>query len=210
MINKLNLFAFNIEDEELLLSSFNSLNNINKIQLVEHNYTSKELQLIVSEQLNLNANHELTFQNLFELRLRNNYYIAQCLIDKFFQIPNRDSQRTDRDYEFHIIGMYKPTLQIKNTIVRKEEFIDQITKLFDRQDKLLGTDEHFNRKFIVQSDSIFNLEKVMNQNAIDIFNENPDLVLSTWNDYILISFINSFEISHTRIVEKIFEEFDNA
>jgi hypothetical protein len=202
----LNLFAYDIDDEALLLKSFNAFYAKSSISLeldpVVNDYV---LQSIITR-VNLNPSHELSIQNLFRLnRNGSSFLVAQLLLDKSFDDTGKGGHTGERDYEFLVCGICETTLDLGSTVISLETRVDKMLKRFWIKDVEIGNAIDFNEKYKIITSEKESLTKFLNLRLMAELEKHDDLVIVAQNHKVILSFNNGLEPQQTRVLERLFE-----
>ncbi|MFM2388004.1 MAG: hypothetical protein RL660_2761 [Bacteroidota bacterium] len=202
----LNLFAYDIDDEALLLKSFNAFYAKSSISLeldpVVNDYV---LQSIITR-VNLNPSHELSIQNLFRLnRNGSSFLVAQLLLDKSFDDTGKGGHTAERDYEFLVCGICETTLDLGSTVISLETRVDKMLKRFWIKDVEIGNAIDFNEKYKIITSEKESLTKFLNLRLMTELEKQDDLVIVAQNHKVILSFNSGLEPQQTRVLERLFE-----
>lgn len=204
---KLNLFAFDIDDEEILQNSFNSFKEKSNIELVENKNELNQFLNSFKNRINISSTYDLKIQNLFKLVNENGkLFIGQILLDKFYHISNKYAQSFEREYDFYILGLCETTLDLGNSSVTLETKSDKILKKLWIKDIEIGNATTFNDKFKISTNRKAELELFLNDNLIDELKKQDDIIITFEVSKIFFSFENNIKPNQTRIIESIFDK----
>ena len=206
---KINLFAFDNEDEKILQNSYDSFKDKANIELVEDK-NEKDLFLnVFINRMNINPTHTLQIQNLFKLEKGNGkLYVGQILLDKFYPMSNKHGQSLEREYDFYVFGLTETTLDLGNSSITLESKTDKLLKKFWIRDIEIGNSTTFNDKFKISTNCKSELELFLNDSLINELKKQNDIILTFEKSNIFFTFDNSIKSNQTRIIEILFEKMN--
>ena len=204
---KLNLFAFDNEDEIILQNSYNSIKEKINIKIVEDEIEQNLFLISLKSRMNLNPKHDLKIQNLFKLKKENGeLYIGQLLLDKFYDISNLHGQSFERKYDFYIFGLCETSLNLGNSTLAIATKADKIQKKFCAKNIKVGNSTIFNEKYKIYTNRKTELELFLNDNLVNELNNQNDILIVFEESKIFFSFDNNIKSNQTRIIEILFEK----
>jgi hypothetical protein len=204
-IMKLNLFAFDNEDERILQNSYNSFKSKTNIELVENEIELDQFLNSIKNRISINPSYSLKIQNLFKLVKENGkVYIGQILLDKFYHMPNKHAQSFEREYDFYIFGLCETTLDLGNSSITLETKSDKILKKLWIKDIEIGNSTTFNDKFKICTNRKNELEIFLNDDLISELKKQDDIIITFEASKIFFSFDNYIKSIQTRAIECLF------
>jgi hypothetical protein len=204
---KLNLFAFDNDDEEILQNSFNSIKEKTNIELVDNKIELNQFLNSFKNRINISPTYDLKIQNLFKLENENGkLYIGQILLDRLYHTSNKYAQSFEREYDFYIFGLCETTLDLGNSSLTIETKSDKILKKLWIKDIEIGNSTIFNDKFKISTNRKAELELFLNDDLINELKKQDDIIITFEVSKIFFSFENNIKPNQTRIIESIFEK----
>ncbi|MCX6352475.1 MAG: hypothetical protein NTX03_11540 [Bacteroidetes bacterium] len=205
----LNFTAFDYENSKLLEESYEAIKNKNSIRVItDLGEKDKVLQRVINSIRTPARTKEFSFQNLFKLELPSgHFYIAHCLIG--FGVPMSTYGFTGGDdkYIYQIIGFAKTKMDIGNTYLRPETFLDEVVGLFVNSDINFENAQKFNHKYYLISYEEEYIMKEFDKKFLDTIAKYDDVILYSRNEEIYISFAVSLNKNQGAIIEDIFSNF---
>ena len=205
----LNLVTFEPEDAELLESSYNAIRQKDCLKIIVDEPERKKIFLQTINSITIPINSNFTFQNLFKLSIsKGHFYIAQSLIDFGYPVTTRLAQSSIHEYEFQTIGIANLKIDLGKTQLRPETNIDKLVgRFFDHDIDFEGC-EKFNDKYYLVSNSKKEVYKTFDKSFVKVLSKYDNVLLTTKNYEMYISFHNELEPDQARAVEDIFSNFN--
>jgi len=201
----LNLVTNDIADQRLLSGSFDAIRLKDNLTIVldEEEKTAVMRQTI--DALRMPNGGQFSFQNLFRIDAPNGtFYIAQVLIGYPSPLGGRGSQTFEAKYSYHTIGIAKMKTDLGITNLRPENKIDKLLEIVFRNDIDFEGAERFNDTYYLASDNRKKVEEYFNRSFIEAIAKHEDVLLSTRNKQLYISFTDPLNTMQSRAVEDIF------
>lgn len=204
----LNLTGFNIEDSLLLNASYESIKSKESLELITDDaYKQKIFQQTIRAIKIPPQTKYFKFQNLFRITLHvGEYYIAQCLFDFGYPLSQKGFQTSEHKYSFQLIGIANIKIDLGITHLSPENRINKFITHFFHPNIALGT-EKFNSKYSIQSNRTDNVKAAFDEDFLKTIEKYDDILLTTNNYEMYISFINGLSDYQTSALEEIFSSF---
>jgi hypothetical protein len=201
----LNLVTFDINDRKLLEKSYEAIKHKEDLEII---IDEREKEKIFQQTINavkIPTNATFSFQNLFKISLKNGpFFIAQCLMDFGYPIGTKGSQSHIHQYNFQLIGIADLNTDIGVTYLRMETWLDKFTSRFFDKDIDFSGAEKFNNKYHLISDKQKTVRSVFDKAFLNCIAKYDNVLLTTNNKEMYISFNDALTNNQSRIVEDIF------
>lgn len=147
-------------------------------------------------------------QNSDNIRILFNWEIAKC-ISKAYLISYENAFSYDelnnyRYYSNHVKN-YRNFLvtiiankDVPSFIIRPEKLKDRFSNLFIGFDKKINIKGSFNRKFIIETESTYGVEKVINKEIADYLSSISDFYMESKDNIIMLLILKEQELELTR------------
>lgn len=209
--SEMNLFAYDITDEKILLNSINAFKLKDQFKLVEDVEVQYELLNNILSFIRVHNNTNWIVQNLFELTLpKGRFFITQLLEDRQFPVSHKSGQRIEREYDFYICCTFKVSVDLGRTIIQEETKSDKLLKKFWIRDIEIGDNIRFNEKYKIQTSSKEQLEKLLTDKFINALNKVEGLILNANRNEVLICFQDTIDPQQSKNIERLIEQIDHV
>lgn len=205
----LNLVTYNIEDQQLLEDSYNTLKNKEQVTIV----TDKAEKEKIFQQTCQNIEHpfgaSFSFQNLFkQTTTKGTFYIAQCLVDFGYEKGSKGGQSFREKYHYQLIGIANMRINLGNTHLKPETKLDKFFSRFFIDDIDFSGAELFNHKYLLVSDKRDAIISHFNKPFLNTIARYDAVYLKTKGTEMYLSFADELQTPHAAIVQDVFCSFD--
>jgi hypothetical protein len=201
----LNTFAFDLEDEEFIVNSFNQIKDKRNLELITDDTIRNEWLTKVLSKVGNPNNARCSFQNLFKLKSKNSeFYLCQLLSDYGFPFSFKQGQSSEREYTFYILGFAKLKFDFGHTLLRPETKVDKFVSKFIKQDIEFNDSEKFNQKYYLTSNKRELVIQEFDLNFLRFLEKQKDLWIKIDGNEMFVILENDNKLNHLKILEEIF------
>lgn len=204
----LNLVTFDIDDRQLLESSYNALKNKERMVIVTDDHEKKSVFRKMVDVIRKPGHSEFSLQNLFKLHGPYGYfYIAQCLVDFGYPAGPKSSQTFTHQYYYQLVGIAFLSVDLGITHMRRETKADKILGLLFSGDIDFEGAEKFNDKYYLVSDKKQAVLQHFDPAFLQAVAKYDDLLLTTNGRELYISFESALSNNQSRHIQDILNYF---
>jgi hypothetical protein len=201
----LNLITFDGNNRNLLQGSYDAIKNKDRLEIIIEETEKQQIFQQIISAIKIPFDATFSFQNLFKLNLPGgHFYIAQCLFDFGYPLGTKGGRSNTHRYNLQVIGIANCTIDLGITYIRPETGLDKFTGRFFDKDIDLPNTEKFNDKYYMASDRPEFIRSIFNQSFVNCIGKYDDILLTTKNNEMFISFANDLANQQCRILEDIF------
>ena len=205
----LDLITFDTDDKNLLQGSYDAIKHKDLLEIVIDEIEKQKVFQQTINTIKIPFSATFSFQNLFKFNLpKGQFYIAQCLFDFGYPLGTKGGRSNIRHYNFQVIGIANTSIDLGITYIKPETWIDKFTGRFFDKDIDLANTEKFNDKYYMASDSPEVIRNIFSKLFVNCIGKYDDILLTTKNNELYISFANDLANDQCRVIEDIFSNCD--
>ena len=200
----LNLVTPDIDDQKLLESSYNAIRRKDILQIVIDENEKAKVLLKAINALRKPGAASISLQNLFKLKYPTScFYIAQILIDYHYPTGEKGSQTFYHQYSYHTIGLANLSVDLGITNIRPETKIDKLVDMVFKTDIDFESSDQFSDNYYLASNNKEVAIKYFDGQFIKTISKYDDILLTTKETEIYISFVSTLSPNQSRVIEDI-------
>jgi hypothetical protein len=200
--------SLDIDDGKLLGNSYEAIKQKDCLEIITGTEKEKIFQQTINSIRTPAGTKDFTFQNLFKITLNHgHFYIAQVFIDFGNLLSTRGFPTSHYKHTFQLIGIANCKINLGITYFRPETKIDKFLDRFFHNDINFDESEKFNDKYYLVSNQKEIIQTAFDKTFLNTIAKYENLLLTTNNNEMYISFDTSLEDSQSKAVEDIFSNF---
>lgn len=201
----LNLITPEIEDQQLLENSYNSIRRKDLLEIVTDEKENQAVLMKAINALKKPGTASISFQNLFRLNYPNKqFYIAQLLVDYNYPTGDKGSQTYLHRYSYHTVGIAFSTINFGITNLRPETKIDKLVDLLFTTDIDFESAEHFSNSYYLASTEKAIVKQHFDNKFLNCLAKYEDILLTIDKNEVYVSFTSYLDPDQSRAIEDIF------